>query len=161
MVLIGGHLVKRLKDEGYWVRGIDLKHNEFRKTDADDFIIGDLRDPKVVADVIFQGVDEIYQLAADMGGAGYIFTGENDANVMHNSALINLNVSYEALKKNAKKIFYSSSACMYPEHNQLDPITLNVLRTALIRQIRTQNTAGKSCLANACISLSSVITAWK
>lgn len=118
---IGSHLVKRLKDEGYWVRGIDLKWPDFNKTAADDFIIGDLRDQKVVADVLFENVDEVYQLAADMGGAGYIFTGENDANVMHNSATINLNVAHEALKKNVGKIFYSSSACMYPEHNQLDP----------------------------------------
>lgn len=118
---IGSHLVTRLKSEGYWVRGVDLKWPEFGKTDADDFIIGDLRDQKVVADVVFENVDEVYQLAADMGGAGYIFTGENDANVMHNSATINLNVAHEALVKNVGKIFYSSSACMYPEHNQLDP----------------------------------------
>lgn len=118
---IGSHLVKKLKDEGFWVRGVDLKWPEFSKTAADDFIIGDLRDQKVVADILFENVDEIYQLAADMGGAGYIFTGENDANVMHNSATINLNVAHEALKKNAGRIFYSSSACMYPEHNQLDP----------------------------------------
>ena len=120
---IGGHLVKYLKAKGYWVRGVDLKYNEFHKVDeiADHFVIGDLRDPYVVAAVIDEGVDEIYQLAADMGGAGFVFTGENDADIMHNSALINLNVAHEAAKKGAKRVFYSSSACMYPEHNQLDP----------------------------------------
>lgn len=118
---IGSHLVKRLKEEGYWVRAVDLKHPEYWDTFADDFIIGDLRDPKVVSEVIMEGADEVYQLAADMGGAGYIFTGDNDANVMHNSALINLNVVHECSLKKVKKVFYSSSACMYPEHNQLDP----------------------------------------
>jgi len=118
---IGSHLVKKLKSEGFWVRGVDLKYPEHWETVADDFIIGDLRDPQVVSLVIDQEFDEVYQLAADMGGAGYIFTGNNDANVMHNSALINLNVAHEAVKKSIKKIFYSSSACMYPEHNQLDP----------------------------------------
>ena len=118
---IGSHMVKRLKKEGYWVRGVDLKYPEFSKTYADDFIIGDLRNPKVVENVIEENIDELYQFAADMGGAGYIFTGENDADVMHNSALINLNVAHESVKKKVKQIFYSSSACMYPEHNQLDP----------------------------------------
>lgn len=118
---IGSHLVKRLKEEGYWVRAVDLKYPEHWDTFADDFIIGDLRDPKVVEQVILEGADEIYQLAADMGGAGYIFTGDNDANVMHNSALININVAHECSLKKVKKVFYSSSACMYPEHNQLDP----------------------------------------
>ena len=119
---IGGHLVKYLKEKGYWVRGIDLKYNEFHKVDeiADHFVIGDLRDPYVVAAVIEEGMDEIYQLAADMGGAGFVFIGENDADIMHNSALINLNVAHESAKKNVKRVFYSSSACMYPEHNQLD-----------------------------------------
>ena len=120
---IGGHLVKYLKQKGYCVRGVDLKYNEFHKVDevADHFVIGDLRDPYVVAAVIDEGMDEIYQLAADMGGAGFVFTGENDADIMHNSAMINLNVAHEAAKKGVKKVFYSSSACMYPEHNQLDP----------------------------------------
>src|SRR5690606_3687689 len=117
---IGGHLIKRLKREGFWVRGVDLKYNEYAETPADEFIIGDLRDPVVVRNVV-QGIDEIYQLAADMGGAGYIFTGEHDAAVMHNSATINLNVAEEARLAGVKKIFYSSSACMYPEYNQLDP----------------------------------------
>ena len=129
---IGSHLVKKLKSEGFWVRGVDLKYPEHWKTVADDFIIGDLRDPQVVSRVMFapnqtslddkiNSFDEVYQLAADMGGAGYIFTGNNDANLMHNSALINLNVAHEATKQSVKRVFYSSSACMYPEHNQLDP----------------------------------------
>jgi nucleoside-diphosphate-sugar epimerase len=118
---IGSHLVKRLREEGYWVRGVDLKYSEHWQTQADDFIIGDLRDPKFVSDIIMEGANEVYQLAADMGGAGYIFTGDNDANVMHNSALINLNVVHECVIKKVGRVFYSSSACMYPEHNQLDP----------------------------------------
>lgn len=118
---IGAHLVKRLKKEGYWVRGVDLKYPEYSTTQADDFIIGDLRNVNVVAAALDEGMDEVYQLAADMGGAGYIFTGENDAQVMHNSALINLHVSYESAKKKVGKVFYSSSACVYPERNQMDP----------------------------------------
>jgi len=117
---IGGHLVKRLKDEGYWVRGVDIKNNEYHNY-ADEFILGDLTNPSIVESVILQNVDEVYQLAADMGGALYIFTGQNDANVMSNSALINLNVVNECVKKNVKRVFYSSSACVYPEYNQLDP----------------------------------------
>jgi len=123
---IGGHLANNLKKEGFWVRGVDLKHNEHQGLHVDDFVIGDLRDPEVVEYVIDKNFDEVYQLAADMGGAGYIFTGENDANVMHNSAIINLNVAHEAVLKNVKKVFYSSSACMYPEHNQLDPDNPNL-----------------------------------
>lgn len=117
---IGGHLVKRLKSEGFWVRGVDLKFNEFTETSADDFVIGDLRNQQFVSSVVSLRFDEVYQLAADMGGAGYIFTGENDANVMHNSAMINLNILDACHKRNIKRIFYSSSACMYPEHNQED-----------------------------------------
>lgn len=122
---IGNHLVNRLKSEDFWVRGVDLKIPEYQKTQADNFIVGDLKDLSTVCESFFlpndESFDEVYQLAADMGGAGYIFTGENDANVMHNSALINLNVVNAAVKYKAKKIFYSSSACMYPEHNQIDP----------------------------------------
>jgi len=142
---IGGHLAKRLKEEGFWVRVVDIKqqHEYWNHNDiCNEYICGDLRDPKLVESIfrieIIKGhptqysylkqpftdiipFDEVYQLAADMGGAGYIFTGENDANVMHNSALINLNVTNEAIKTQSKRIFYSSSACMYPEHNQLDP----------------------------------------
>ncbi len=118
---IGGHLVTRLKSEGYWVRGVDLKEHEYTKLPADEFVIGDLRDPVICDQVITADIDEIYQLAADMGGAGYIFSGEHDADVMHNSATINLNVASIAAKKKIGMVFYSSSACMYPEHNQLDP----------------------------------------
>ncbi|MEM6381494.1 MAG: NAD-dependent epimerase/dehydratase family protein [Pseudomonadota bacterium] len=118
---IGGHLVKRLKQEGFWVRGADIKFHEHAETEADDFALGDLRDQRFVSQVVDRRFDEVYQLAADMGGAGYIFTGENDANVMHNSATINLNVLDACYKRNIKRVFYSSSACMYPEHNQLDP----------------------------------------
>ena len=118
---IGGHLVKRLKREGFWVRGVDLKYNEYAETEADDFAIGDLREQAFVRSVIDRRFDEVYQLAADMGGAGYIFTGENDADIMHNSATINLNVLDACHKRSIKRVFYSSSACMYPEHNQLDP----------------------------------------
>ncbi len=117
---IGGHLVNRLKSDGNWVRGVDLKENEYGNTNSDEFIIGDLRDPEIAKKVV-KGIDEVYQLAADMGGAGYIFTGEHDADVMNNSALCNLNVLGAAQKEGVKKIFYSSSACMYPEYNQMDP----------------------------------------
>ncbi|MEY3079807.1 MAG: hypothetical protein RL086_974 [Bacteroidota bacterium] len=119
---IGNHLVNRLKSEGFWVRGVDLVKPGYNESKADEYIIGDLRDPRVVDSVIDEDIYHIYQLAADMGGAGYIFTGDNDANVMHNSATINLNVADIATKKKVGKVFYSSSACMYPEHNQLDPL---------------------------------------
>ena len=154
---IGSHMVKRLKSEGYWVRGVDLKYPEFSETEANEFVTGDLRDVDFVRRVLeFKGeqgnfynsipyrmidcFDEIYQFAADMGGAGFVFTGENDADIMHNSVSINLNVLEEQRKLNETftgekgwsecnrpklnwktKIFYSGSACMYPEHNQLDP----------------------------------------
>ncbi|OFY18579.1 MAG: NAD-dependent dehydratase [Bacteroidetes bacterium GWF2_33_38] len=122
---IGSHLVKKLKHEGFWVKGSDLKYPEYSKTEADEFIIGDLREQKICDIVLNQYFDEVYQLAADMGGAGYIFTGENDANVMHNSALININIVERAVKHKIGKIFYSSSACIYPEFNQLDPESPN------------------------------------
>jgi nucleoside-diphosphate-sugar epimerase len=118
---IGGHLVKKLKRDGFWVRGVDLVFNQFSETEADDFVIGDLRDPQFCRQVIDRRFTEVYQLAADMGGAGYIFTGEHDADVMHNSATINLNVLDACHRRNVKRIFYSSSACIYPERNQLDP----------------------------------------
>jgi len=117
---IGSHLVKRLKREGHFVRGVDLKRPPFSESDADEFIVGDLRDPHLVNEVI-AGIETVYQLAADMGGAGYIFTGEHDADVMHNSATINLNTLHLGTKAGVKKIFYSSSACIYPLYNQLDP----------------------------------------
>ena len=118
---IGGHLVTRLKKEGFWVRGVDLKLHEHKDTDADDFVMGDLRDPIFARSVVDRRFDEVYQLAADMGGAGYIFTGENDADVMQNSASINLNVLDAMVRRNVKRVFYSSSACMYPAYNQEDP----------------------------------------
>lgn len=118
---IGSHLVKRLKNEGFWVRGVDLKYPEFSATVADDFVIGDLRDQHICRHVIDRRFDEVYQLAADMGGAGYIFTGEHDADIMHNSATINLNILDACFRRNISNIFYSSSACMYPAHNQEDP----------------------------------------
>ena len=124
---IGSHMVKRLKKEGFEVVGVDLKKPEFSDSKADLFVVGDLRDPELVAKVIGSNVDELYQFAADMGGAGFIFTGENDADIMHNSALVNLNVAYECIKKGVKRVFYSSSACMYPEHNQLDPNNPNCI----------------------------------
>ncbi len=118
---IGSHMVKRLKKEGYWVRGVDLKYPEFDETHADDFVIGDLREQSICRSIIDCRFDEVYQFAADMGGAGFIFTGENDAHIMQNSALINLNLIDACHKRNIKRIFYSSSACIYPEYNQLDP----------------------------------------
>ncbi len=118
---IGGHLVNRLQAEGYWVRGVDLKEHEYGNNNADDFVIGDLRDPRVCESLFDRKINEVYQLAADMGGAGYIFTGDHDAVVMHNSALCNLNMLEASHINGVDKIFYSSSACMYPEYNQLDP----------------------------------------
>ncbi len=119
---IGGHLCQRLKDEGYWVRGVDIKKHEYREPAVDDFVLGDLRDRavcrRIVSDIQF---DELYQLAADMGGAGYVFTGEHDAVVMHNSATINLNMAEEARKTGIGRVFFSSSACIYPASMQLDP----------------------------------------
>ena len=122
---IGSHLATRLKNEGFWVRGVDLKYPDFSETSCDDFIIANLRNQLLVDRVVDRKFDEVYQLAADMGGAGYIFTGENDADIMHNSALININVLEACRKRNNKNIFYSSSACMYPEHNQMDPMNPN------------------------------------
>jgi nucleoside-diphosphate-sugar epimerase len=118
---IGGHLVKRLKAEGFWVRAVDLKRHAFFDPPTDEFIQGDLRDPSLVRDVVRE-IDVVYQLAADMGGAGYIFTGEHDADVMHNSATINLNCLHFGVKAGVRKFFYSSSACMYPEYNQVDSL---------------------------------------
>lgn len=118
---IGSHLVKRLKLEGFWVRGVDLKRPEFSPTAADDFVVGDLRDQQLCRKVVDMPFDEVYQLAADMGGAGYIFTGDHDADVIHNSGTINLNMADLARVMKVKKLFYSSSACMYPAYNQEDP----------------------------------------
>ncbi|MBN8891520.1 MAG: NAD-dependent dehydratase [Rhodospirillales bacterium 70-18] len=118
---IGSHMVARLKAEGFWVRGVDLKFPEFGETAADDFALGDLRDMDFCRAVLDRRFDEVYQLAADMGGAGFIFTGENDADIMHNSAAINLNMLEAARRRAVRRIFYSSSACIYPAHNQEDP----------------------------------------
>ena len=118
---IGHHLVRQLKSEGFWVRGVDLKFPRFSETEADDFVLGDLREQAFVRQTIDTRFDEVYQLAADMGGAGYIFTGEHDADVMHNSASINLNMLDACYRRHIPRIFYSSSACIYPEYNQRDP----------------------------------------
>ncbi len=118
---IGSHMVRKLKDEGFWVRGVDLKYPEFWETVADDFVIGDLREQDLCRQIVDRKFDEVYQFAADMGGAGYVFTGFHDADIMHNSAQINLNMLDVCFKRNIKRIFYSSSACIYPEYNQKDP----------------------------------------
>jgi len=118
---IGSHLVKKLKKEGCYVKGVDLKYPEFSNSLADEFLIGDLKQQYLCDEAINEYYDEVYQLAADMGGAGYIFTGNNDANIMTNSALINLNVVERCLKNKVGKVFYSSSACIYPAYNQKDP----------------------------------------
>lgn len=127
---IGNHLVKKLKKEGFWVRGVDVKKPQYNTTEADEFIVGDLREQKVCQEVIDIPFDEVYQLAADMGGAGYIFSGEHDADVMHNSAQINLNVAHYGNKAGIKKIFYSSSACIYPAYNQTDPNNPNCVESS-------------------------------
>ena len=117
---IGTHLVTSLKAQGHYVIGADLKSPEYSAINADEFYLYDLRDQALVKKLVTPDIDAIYQLAADMGGAGYIFTGENDADIMHNSAMINLNIAHEMVAKGVKNVFYSSSACMYPSHNQLD-----------------------------------------
>ncbi len=122
---IGSHLVKRLKTEGYSVVGVDMKHPEFSPSQADEFIVGDLRDADFCKQVFSIKFNEVFQLAGDMGGAGYIFTGDNDAEVMYNSSIINLNVLKQVVDTKVPKVFYSSSACIYPEHNQLDPANPN------------------------------------
>lgn len=124
---IGSHLAKRLKEEGNFVRVVDIKKNEYFQEEefCSEFIQADLRDPSKVSEVIPEDVDELYQLAADMGGAEYVFTGDNDADIIHNSALININVAYESVVKKVKRLFYSSSACIYPSFNQEDPSNPN------------------------------------
>ena len=117
---IGGHLARRLRGEGYWVRGVDLKQHEYAETAAHEFVQADLREVRTCTEAV-DGIDEVYQLAADMGGAGFVFTGENDADIMHNSATINLNMAEASRRAGVQRIFYSSSACMYPEYNQMDP----------------------------------------
>jgi GDP-D-mannose 3', 5'-epimerase len=127
---IGVHLVRRLKHRGFYVIGADLKYPEFSTTECDEFHIVDLRNQLSVNKLVTEDIYEIYQLAADMGGAGYIFTGDNDANIMHNSSLINLNICNEMVKKGINRVFYSSSACIYPEHNQTDPDNPNLEETS-------------------------------
>ncbi len=127
---IGGHLVQRLRREGFHVTGVDLKHNEYAATAAHTFVLGDLREQSVVREVFDHPYDEVYQLAADMGGAGYIFTGENDADIMHNSASINLNVLDACRAQGIRRVFYSSSACIYPAHNQTDPDNPNCIEAS-------------------------------
>ena len=156
---IGGHLVKRLKCDGLWVRGVDLKFHEFSETEADDFVVGDLRDQNFCRAIVDRRFDEVYQLAADMGGAGYMFTGERDAGLMHNSATVNLNILDASYKRGIRKIFYSSSACMYPAYNQEDPLNPNAQRIRRIRRRRIAKTGVKSCSsASACIWLIHGIT---
>ncbi|GAB7021541.1 NAD-dependent epimerase/dehydratase family protein [Salidesulfovibrio brasiliensis] len=123
---IGGQMVKRLKAEGYWVRGVDLVEHEFFDPGADEFVKGDLRDPVLCRDVTDRPFDEVYQFAADMGGAGFVFVGDNDAAIMHNSGLINLNMVEACRLAGAGRVFYSSSACMYPQENQLEPDNPNL-----------------------------------
>lgn len=127
---IGSHLVKSLKEQGFWVKAVDLKYPEHWDTRADEFVIGDLRDMRIVEEVLDEPFDEVYQLAADMGGAGYIFTGDNDADIMHNSASINLNVLHRAVNMGVKGVFYSSSACMYPAYNQDNPDDFTCVETS-------------------------------
>lgn len=117
---IGSHLAGRLKHEGFWVRGVDLKYPDFGKSEADDFVVVDLRNARSWEEILDVPFDEVYQLAADMGGAGFVFSGENDADIMHNSAMINLHMAYYASRATVKKLFYSSSACIYPAYNQED-----------------------------------------
>ena len=118
---IGAHLVKRLKRDGCWVRGVDLKHPPYAPSAADDFVVGDLRDPEVCRACVDRSFAEVYQLAADMGGAGFVFTGENDADILHHSALVNLNVLDACSRAGSRRVFYASSACVYPAHRQSDP----------------------------------------
>jgi GDP-D-mannose 3', 5'-epimerase len=144
---IGGHLVRRLKSDGYWVRGTDIKRHECATTVADEFILGDLRDQAVARNAV-EDIDEVYQLAADMGGAGYIFTGEHDAAVMHNSATINLNILESGCRAGVGRFFYSSSACMYPAYNQEDPDNPTCSEESAYRPLQTVSMGGKSCLAS-------------
>ena len=158
---IGSHMVKRLKSEPFWVRGVDLKYPEFGTTEADDFLLGDLRDPYLCRHAFDRRFDEVYQFAADMGGAGYVFTGENDAAIMSNSGSINLNVSDACHKRAIRRIFYSSSACIYRS------ITKGMLRTRFAPSTRhiprtlTVTTVGKSCLVNDCTWLITRTTGWR
>lgn len=157
---IGSHLVKELKQRGYWVQGVDLKLPMFGETAADEFIIGDLRDPTICHEAVDRRFDEVYQLAADMGGAGYVFTGENDADIMHNSATINLNILEIARRRNIKRIFYSSSACVYPAYNQENPDKPITREDSVYPAAPDSEYGWKSCFPSASILPTTEITAW-
>jgi GDP-D-mannose 3', 5'-epimerase len=146
---IGGHLVRRLKGEGLWLRGADLKQPEFCQTSADEFLIGVVRDPGFVREAVYH-IDEVYQLASDMGGAGYIFTGEHDASIMHSSASINLNTLEIGANGGIKKFFYSSSACIYPEYNQRDPRNSKCSEDSAYPAAPDSEYAWRSCSVSVC-----------
>ena len=148
---IGTHLVRSLKAQGHYVIGADLKFPEFSITECDEFYQVDLRNQRSVTRLLRKDIDEIYQLAADMGGAGYIFIGDNDADIMHNSATINLNILHEMTFKKIPKIFYSSSACIYPERNQLNPDNPVLSESSAYPQTQTANMAGKNYSVSDCM----------
>ena len=154
---IGSHVVRRLKADGFWVRGLDLKFPEFSETAADDFVVGDLRDQHLCQAVVDRKFDEVYQFAADMGGAGYIFIGEHDADIMHNSATINLNMVDACRRRNIRRVFYSSSACMYPAYNQEDPENPNCAEGSAYPAAPDSEYGWRSFLASGFISRSIVI----
>jgi len=158
---IGTHLVDRLKREGFWVRGIDLKYPLFGKTLADDFLIGDLRDPMVACGAVDQHFDEVYQLAADMGGAEFIFTGDNDADILHNSALVNLNMLAASRKANIKRIFMRRRPASTPNTTNSTRTTLRPRKAQPIRQPQTATMAGRSSSVSASTLPISATTAWK
>jgi GDP-D-mannose 3', 5'-epimerase len=154
---IGSHLVKRLKSEGFWVRGVDIKRPEFDLTHTDEFIVGNLRD-MVLCRKVVAGMEDVYQLAADMGGAGYIFTGDHDAAIVHSSALINLNMNHAAAEQRVRRIFYSSSACIYPAYNQQDPVNPNCAEDSSTPRPPIAITGGKSFSVSDSIWLTSAIS---
>ena len=148
---IGTHLVKKLKKDGYWVRAVDLKYPRFGATSADDFIIGDLRNPNLCKTVVDQPFTPVYQLAADMGGAGFVFSGNNDADIMHNSALINLNMVEACYEAKVKCIFYSSSACIYPAYNQMNQNNPKCAEDSAYPAAPDSDYGWKNCLVKGCI----------
>ena len=158
---IGSHLSKKLKEENCWVRGVDLKYPDFASTEADDFVIGDLRDPYICRQILDQRFDEVYQLAADMGGAGYVFTGNNDADIMHNSAMINLNILEACCKRNTKNIFIPPQHVYIRNTTNWIRITQTALKIALTRPNRTVNTGGKNFLVSVCTYPITGILAWR
>ena len=160
---IGNHMVNRLKNENYYVVGVDLKNPEFSSTSADEFYTQDLTHTNEFYELLnkHKDVTEIYQYAADMGGAGFIFTGDNDADIMHNSCLININLLRGVIRdldtKNLK-IFYSSSACIYPEEIQTSNKILALRKLMLIQPIQILNMGGKNYFLSGFISLIEKIT---